>query len=146
MKFDTEGTAQAVVSGSNDGTFDVDPAAVSAVLLDTDSEAAAFADLSASLLQDLSAMVEDCRSDVIGEQLVGIAEDVAHRGMATVQRRTGNALNAVAEVLTILYSADASMSDAGRSAAATAAQAKADDDPYAFQRPDRIAHGEVTAW
>ncbi|MFF3038898.1 DUF6507 family protein [Arthrobacter citreus] len=132
-------------SGGADGVFDIDPAAVSAVVLETDAETAAFADLSYALFQDLSELVEECRSDAIAEQLVTLAEDTVHRGMNVIQRRTGNALNAVAEVLTILHSADASMRDTARAAAAAAAQAKADDDPYAFERPDRNS-SQVTAW
>lgn len=127
MKFDSLPSSP---GASADGVFDVDPAAVSAVVLETDAEAAAFADLSYALFQDLSELVEECRSDAIGEQLAEIAEDTVHRGLNVIQRRTGNALNAVAEVLTILHAADSSMSDTTRAAAAEAAQAKADDDPY----------------
>lgn len=145
VKFDSLPSSPGASAGAADGVFDVDPAAVSAVVLETDAEAAAFADLAYALFQDLSGLVEACRSDAIGEQLAEIAQDTVHRGMNVVQRRTGNALNAVAQVLTILHSADAAMSDTARVSAAEAAQAKADDDPYAFERPDHIP-GQVTPW
>lgn len=125
-------------SGASDGNFDIDPAAVSAVLLEVDAQGVEFGPLMATLVEDSVALTEACKSDVIAEQLLGLAEEQFQHGIADIQGRTGNALNAVAEVLTILYSADTQMSDTARHAAASAAQAKADDDPYAAGETDQM--------
>lgn len=125
-------------SGASDGTFDVDPAAVSAVLLEVDAQGGEFGLFMAALVEDSIALTEACKSNVIAEQLLGLAEEQFQHGIADIQGRTGNALNAVAEVLTILYSADTHMSDTARHAAASAAQAKADDDPYAAGETDQM--------
>lgn len=139
MKFDMQ-PAEPGPSGSaaTDGNFDIDPAAVSAVLLEVDAQGAEFGTLTTTLVEDTVALTEACKSDVIAEQLLALAEQQFQRGLADIQGRTGNALNAVAEVLTILYSADTQMSDTARQAAASAAQAKADDDPYAAGETDQM--------
>ena len=146
MKFDMQ-AAQPGPSGSaaSDGNFDIDPAAVSAVLLEVDAQGVEFGPLMTTLLEDSVALTEACKSDVIAEQLLGLAEEQFQHGIGDIQGRTGNALNAVAEVLTILYSADTQMSDTARQAAASAAQAKADDDPYAAGETDQIVKGAPVA-
>lgn len=139
MKFDMQADGPGPsAAGAADGNFDVDPAAVSAVLLDVDAQGAEFGTLTTTLVEDTVALTEACKSDVIAEQLLGLAEEQFQHGMGDIQGRTGNALNAVAEVLTILYAADTQMSDTAQQAAASAAQAKADDDPYAAGETDQM--------
>lgn len=145
MKFRVHTASAPLGPASADGNFDTDPAAVSNVLLDVDAQGAEFPPLLSTLVEDTIALADACKSDVIAEQLLAVAEEQFQQGLADIQGRTGNALNAVAEVLTILYSADAQMSDTARQAAASAAQAKADDDPYAAGETDQMVDGAPVA-
>lgn len=145
MKFQVQTESVPSGSASADGNFDTDPAAVTNVLLDVDAQGAEFSPLMSTLVEDTVALADACKSDVIAEQLLAVAEEQFQHGLADIQGRTGNALNAVAEVLTILYSADAQMSDTARQAAASVAQAKADDDPYAAGETDQMVDGAPVA-
>ena len=113
------------------GTFDVDPDAVAAVLLDVDAETAGYSPAASAMVQNLAMLAEESKSVVIAEKLAVFGDDIVHRGLADITGRTGNALTAVAEVLGILSAADTEMSDTARHSAARAAQRAADDDPYA---------------
>lgn len=141
MKFQVQEEGIPSGAGSADGNFDTDPGAVSNILLEVDAQGAEFPALMVALVEDTLALAEACKSDAIAEQLFTLAEEQFRHGLADIQGRTGNALNAVAEVLTILYAADSHMSDTARQAAASVAQAKADDDPYAQGETDQMVEG-----
>lgn len=134
MKFDmTAGISDSPPSGAGGGTgtFDVAPDAVTAVLLDVDAAAAGYSPAASAMVQNLAMLAEESKSVVIAEKLAAFGDSIVHRGLADITGRTGNALNAVAEVLGILSAADTEMSDTARHSAARAAQRTADDDPYA---------------
>lgn len=145
VKFDMAAPLESPPAPAGDGAFDVDPAAVIGVLQAIDTEATGYSPAARTLLQEMSLLAEESKSTAIASRLAMITDEVLHHGMADLVGRTGNALNAVAEVLGILASADTAMSDTARHAAAVAAQRSVDDDPYAPGVTDTIVRDQAEA-
>lgn len=140
MKFKSAPSMPGSSASGTDGVSHIDPKAVSGAVLEDRCGSRRVCSLGQRTVAGSFRAGGECLSDAIGERLAAIAQD--HGGMNLVQSRTSNA---VAEVLTTLNAADTSMSDTARTAAAETAQAKTDDESYAFERPERI-RGQASVW
>lgn len=110
-------------------SFDVSTSAVVGVLNEVNPKLQSYQELFQTFGENIQALAEATKAEPVGTALQGVSGKAFQPAMSNVAGRTGNAVNAVNEVLRILTSADQHMSATARQSAAKAAQAKADDAP-----------------
>ncbi len=116
-------------------SFDVSTGAVSAVLSEVKAQMPSYQTLMASFGEDIAALAQASKAEPVGTALQGASEKVFSPAINNVVGRTNVAVTAVNDVLAVLISADQSMSDTARDAAAKAAQGRADDAPPPLPAP-----------
>lgn len=110
-------------------SFDISTGAVIGVLNEVNPKLEGYEKLFTTFSTELEALATACKAEPIGAELASLAVETLQPAMTNIAGRTGNAVSAVNNVVTILTSADQAMSDTARESAAKAAQEKADDAP-----------------
>ncbi|GGC97107.1 hypothetical protein GCM10011512_25140 [Tersicoccus solisilvae] len=112
-------------------SFDVSTSAVVGVLNEVNGVYTTYEKLVTGFGEAVSALATATKAEPIGTALQGASEKAFSPDITNVVGRTGTALSAVNQVVTILTDADSTMSQTAREQAASAQQAKADDAPGA---------------
>ncbi len=112
-------------------SYDVATGAVVAVLNEVNEEMRAYEALFTSVAEQLSNLATACMAEPVSAELQSLSSEVLQPALQTVAGRSGAAVSAVNEVVTILTTADLDMSTSANQALVRAEQAKVDDMPDA---------------
>jgi hypothetical protein len=112
-------------------SYDVATGAVVAVLNEVNGEMQAYEALFTSVAEQLSSLAAACMAEPVSAELQSLASEVLQPALQTVAGRSGAAVSAVNEVVTILTTADIDMSTSANQALVRTEQAKVDDMPDA---------------
>lgn len=112
-------------------SFDVSTGAVVGVLNEVNEVYGTYQKLVTAFGTAVSDLATATKAEPVGTALQGASEEAFSPDITNVVGRTGTALAAVNEVVSILTNADSTMSATAREKAAAAEQAKADDAPGA---------------
>lgn len=112
-------------------SYDIATGEVVAVLTGVNEEMQAYEALFTSVGEHLSALATACKADPVNAELQALSTEVLQPAMQNVAGRSGAAVGAVNEVVTILTTADIDMSSDANRAMVRAEQAKVDDMPGA---------------
>ncbi|MDK1359647.1 hypothetical protein QNO00_05125 [Arthrobacter sp. zg-Y1219] len=146
MKFEL--TAQQPDSSSEgaDGSFDVMPEAVHAILVEVQTAASEFEELLAAAGAAAASLSEECKAPPISRELSTFYTFLLAKRIRSAEGRITVASGAVSEAVLALIQADEQMSDTARRSAALAAQDGVDDAPGAADRPRHAGHGPAQAF
>lgn len=110
-------------------SYDVATGEVVAVLNSVNDEMQAYEALFTSLGENLSALATACMAEPVSAELESLSTEVVQPALQNVAGRSGAAVSAVNEVVTILTTADVDMTTAANQALVRIEQAKVDDLP-----------------
>lgn len=110
-------------------SYDIATGEVVAVLNSVNGELQAYEALFASVGENLSALATACMAEPVSAELQSLSTEVVQPALQNVAGRSGAAVSAVNEVVTILTTADLDMSTAANQALVRTEQAKVDDLP-----------------
>lgn len=110
-------------------SYDISPNAVIGVLNEVNPVLEGYEALFTSFGQQLGDLATACKAEPIGAELESLTTELLQPAMSNIAGRTSNAVSAVNQVVTLLTSADTTMSDEARQASVRSEQMKADDAP-----------------
>ena len=147
MKFDLHAKPSVTPgSSSAEGSFDVMPEAVHAILNDIQAMAEEFDDLLMQADMSVLSLAEACKAQPVSRELTTFNIFLLRRTLLAAAGRTGVAVSAVSEAVLALLQADEQMSDTARHSAALAAQERVDDAPGAAKHPRHSDRGPAQAF
>ncbi|MDK1359639.1 hypothetical protein QNO00_05085 [Arthrobacter sp. zg-Y1219] len=146
MKFELTAQQPVAPSGGPDGSFDVMPEAVHAILVDVQAAASEFEELLAAAGAGMAGLSDACKAPPVSRELSTFSTFLLANTIRSAEGRIAVASGAVSEAVLALIQADEQMNETARRSAALAAQDAVDDAPGTAGRARPAGHGPAQAF